>query len=415
MKVRKQLGKLRDLTVQSSTRRRYNLALEAWGKYLVDENIYLPKEIAALDPILADYIEHLWSTGAGRALASDTVAAVQDKQPQTRNRLPSVWRLLKAWSMHEIPNRAPPLPEPALKATVGLSFFRNDYYFGLSLLLGYYGMLRTGELLAIQVSHVTISRERGPAVISLGYTKGGRRAGAAESVTIGVESVCRILWKWTQSASKHKNLCPASHVWRKKFNDVLESLNFTKYTFRPYSLRRGGSTFWFGQHSSLDRLCVQGRWASHKTARVYVNEGLALLAEITLPWTSQNSVFLVQYAKACKAPVPKLEPTVSVSNGRTGGRGNRNLGVKRGQKKGQKKPLFQITRNSHMVLRVGVSMFSRLGGRLGSTLGFWLPCSWLGGSSGRGPNEVVNFCFFLCGLITLFDKSVLQCVKQGRL
>ena len=71
--------------------------------------------------------------------------------------------------------------------------------------------------------------------------------------------------------------------------------------------------------------------------------------------------------------------------------GNRNLGVKRGQKKGQKKPLFQITRNSHMVLRVGVSMFSRLGGRLGSTLGFWLPCSWLGGSSGRGPNEVVNF------------------------
>ena len=399
IQVRKKLGKLRDLTVQGSTRKRYDAALQAWGNYLRDENISLPSSIAHLDPILGDYIEHLWCTGCGRALASDTVAAVQDKQPQTRNRLPTVWRLLKAWSMHELPNRAPPLPEPVLQAMTGLCFFRNDYYMGISLLLGFYGMLRTGEILNVKVSDVTISRERGPAVIALGYTKGGRRAGAAESITVGVEPVCKLLWKWIHSSSRHQKLCPASHIWRAKFNELLETLKFESFSFRPYRLRRGGSTFWFQQHGSLDRLCVQGRWASQKTARIYVNEGLALLAEITLPWTPGNKVFVSQYLKSCKAPVPKLEPT-DMNISRPGGRGK---GKQRGRN-GSHKAAFLNLKFTLVKERVGVSIFLWLGGKVGSTLGLWLPwlLAWRESGEGSLKNNMCEF-FVQVGFTTLFD------------
>ena len=365
IKVRRELGKLKDLTVQSPTRKRYNRALELFGVYLKDHHLVLPRDIASLDPLVSDYIEHVWATGEGKALASDTVAAIQDNQPQTRNRLPSVWRLMKAWSMHEIPNRAPPLPESALHALVGLAFFRSDYWFGISLLVGFYGMLRTGELLQIKSSHITMSRECGPAVIFLGYTKGGRRMGAAESVTINVIPLCRFLWKWVHSVSRIQNLCPPSHIWRQQFNAYVQDLKFDAFSFRPYSLRRGGLTFWFQQHNSLDKLCIQGRWAAQKTARIYINEGLAMLAELQLPWTPVTRRYLSTYTNACKAPIPKLDHTSK--GGRSGGRGSK----QKSQVRVSKKALFSEFLGE-MQKRQGRSViFPRLGGEGDSTQGFW--------------------------------------------
>ena len=91
IKVRKQLGKLSALTVQAPTRRRYDAALQQLGLFLQKEGLTLPSQKNQLDPLLSDYIEHLWSSGAGRALASDTLAAVQDKQPQVKGFLQGSW------------------------------------------------------------------------------------------------------------------------------------------------------------------------------------------------------------------------------------------------------------------------------------------------------------------------------------
>ena len=66
--------------------------------------------------------------------------------------------------------------------------------------------------------------------------------------------------------------------------DGINALGFQQFGFRPYSLRRGGATFWLQQHGSFDKLLMQGRWASQKTARIYINEELALLADLKLPW-----------------------------------------------------------------------------------------------------------------------------------
>lgn len=152
-----------------------------------EEELVLPRRREALDTLLAEYIEHLWFSGKGRALASDTVAGLQDLDPRLKGSLALTWRLLRTWSMNEIPNRAPPLPESALHAMVGWSIFKGHPDFALSLLVGYYALLRTGELCDLQSSSIYMTSPTKPAVISLGFTKGGKRAGAAESVTLQVK------------------------------------------------------------------------------------------------------------------------------------------------------------------------------------------------------------------------------------
>lgn len=318
--VRKNLGKLRDLTVQPKTKKRYEEARLKFYAFLREAGESLPKQREALDGLLCDYLELLWATGEGRGLASDTVAGLQDHDPRLRGHLLGSWRLLKAWSMNEIPNRAPPFPEKVLLSMVGWALFKEEYWFALSLLLGFYGLLRTGELYDVKSSSITMSSSTSVAVLSLGLTKGGKRAGALESVTIHVADVLRRLWQWKMGERKVDKLIPSPFAWRKLFQECLSSLEIQDFGFRPYSLRRGGATFWFQRHASFDKLLIQGRWAAAKTARVYLNEGLALLAELKLPPKNINLYHKI-YLHSLKHPLPELEH--SSKRGRPGGRGRK--------------------------------------------------------------------------------------------
>ena len=99
-----------------------------------------------------------------------------------------------------------------------------------------------------------------PAVISLGLTKGGKRIGAAESVTLSSADALKWLWIWKTGHKPHANLCPTNAAWRKLFAACLTALSLDVFQFRPYSLRRGGAAFWFSKHGNLDKLMIAGRW-----------------------------------------------------------------------------------------------------------------------------------------------------------
>ena len=313
---RRRLGSLQSLTVQPATKRRYDKAMDKFLDFLKFEGLELPKQRAKMDGLVADYVEHLWSSGEGRALASDTVAALQNLEPHLKHNLPTTWRLLKVWNQNEMPNRAPPLPESVVQAMAGRALLKEDHHFALSLLLGFYGMMRTGEILNVRPQDVAVSSQQGPAVVSLGLTKSGKRQGAAESITVSVFDVVRRLYAWKMS-SKKPLVSSASH-WRAQFSETLSELGLEEFQFRPYSLRRGGATFWFTRHGSLDRLLLQGRWNAPKTARIYINSGLATLAELKIPPHKLRG-FLSVYRKSLEHAVPSLEHTHKVS--RSGGRG----------------------------------------------------------------------------------------------
>ena len=184
-------------------------------------------------------LSFLWGEGEGRATPSNFLAALQDYDPKLKHLPPLSWRLMKAWSTNEVPVRAPPLTEPVLRAMIGWSFFYEHYTCGFSLLVAFYGLLPTGELLALQAWQVHMTSGSQPAVINLGLTKAGKRQGAAESVTISELSVVQLLWKWKSRASPFQFLTDKLHVWRSMFQTCLEGLKIQEWGFRPYSLGRG--------------------------------------------------------------------------------------------------------------------------------------------------------------------------------
>ena len=314
-KVRKNLGSLKQLTVQPKTRARYEKARKKFYDFLSNENLQLPRKRENLDAILAEYIDWLWLNGEGRGLASDTVAGIQDLDPKLKGHLNLTWRLLKTWHVNEIPNRAPPLPEAALFAMIGWGIFYRHHAFALSLMISFYGLLRTGELHGLTSSSIFMASSTRPAVVSLGLTKSGKRAGASESITLHVAELLRRLWHWKQGCKNQDLLVPSSSKWRSLFSQCLHELHLESFNFRPYSLRRGGATFWFQKHTSFDKLLVMGRWQAARTARIYLNEGLAMLAELQLP-QKHLKPFTQVYLNSIQAPLPKLERSQLVEKGR---------------------------------------------------------------------------------------------------
>ena len=121
--------------------------------------------------------------------------------------------------------------------------------------------------------------------------------------------------------------------WRSMFNSCLLALKINDFGFRPYSLRRGGATWWFSKHHNLDRILVQGRWQAAKTARIYINEGLAVLAQLQIPQSDARLVpFLKTFrAKSTMSTFATLEPPARA--GSSGGRGMRNERSKSSNKK----------------------------------------------------------------------------------
>ena len=275
---RQKLGSLKQLTVQPSTRACDDKALQKFLGFLKAEGLELPRKRELLDTLVMEYVEHLWNSGEGRGLAADALASLQDHDAKLRGHLPGSWRLVKTWVTHELPNRAPPVPEVVLQSMV----YHGHFAFATSLLVCFYGILRTGELLDVLRSRIEISAMLRTAVICLKLTKAGKRAGVQESVSLSHDTAFRYVQHWTELASTYQRLCPSPPRWRKLFKCCIESLKLESLELRPYSLRRGGATWWFGQHGNLDRVMILGRWQAQKTARMYLNESRAILAEMKL-------------------------------------------------------------------------------------------------------------------------------------
>ena len=319
------------MTVGPQTRARYEAARKKFYAFLRLEGMSLPTSRSQLDPILAEYIEFLWSSGEGRGLAADTVAGLQDLDPKLRGNLQATWRLLRTWNVNEVPNRAPPFPVAVVEALIGYAFFHKNIAFAVSILVGFYGMLRTGEILELTSESLHMNGPRSPIVISLGMTKSGKRSGAAESATIYVQQVQQLVWLWKQQVPARCPLVDSHYQWRQFFHQALTSLQLLDYGFRPYSLRRGGATMWFRKHGSFDKLLVAGRWKAAATARIYLNEGMALLAELKIP-PSHLHPFRAIFQKATPAQWQKLEQTLKTKGpkGRSGGRGKHKKQVQNG-------------------------------------------------------------------------------------
>eukprot|EP00974_Lingulodinium_polyedra_P066337 6420212-Lingulodinium_polyedra.AAC.1 len=75
------------------------------------------------------------------------------------------------------------------EALAGSAVRKGSHAFALCVLLGFHGLLRTGELLALQWQDVACDLVTATAFVNLGFTKSGKRRGQREAVRIDASSL----------------------------------------------------------------------------------------------------------------------------------------------------------------------------------------------------------------------------------
>ena len=115
------------------------------------------------------------------------------------------------------------------------------------------------------------------AIVRLRDTKAGARQGVYEGVVVrdaptlvALRSLCLKLKAGDQLLQLDER------SFRKLWHRVVKRTERPGLR-RPYSLRRGGATWWFRATLSYDAVAERGRWSNVRTCRRYIEDAVAQL------------------------------------------------------------------------------------------------------------------------------------------
>lgn len=302
---RQELGSLRSLLIKPATVVRYERAFSLFVLFLRAQKMVLASTFELLDSQVQCYLDALWSDGESLSLAGDTLSSLQHFQPSVKRHLNGSWRLLRTWQLHELPSRAPPFTWNTLLVLLGYLHQLHPAA-ALGVHLAFRALLRTGELLALESKDIVVSPNLCTAVLYLGLTKTGARNPAAGTVHItDVDLVSRIKY-WQQSLHHSQRLIPWSGSrFRQVFHSALEATGLSRFTFKPYSLRRGGATDLWLTSQNYALVAHTGRWSSERTLKVYIQDSLALLTDMTFRASPSQILYQQTYLRSSRVEPPQ--------------------------------------------------------------------------------------------------------------
>ena len=295
--ARSAFGSLRDIAVRPKTLSRYVLAVSFFYSWAHDNFPLVGQDWESLDRQLCAWIEHCWQEGENKALPADTVSGVQHLLMK-RHVFFGAWKLIGIWSKQELPARAPPMPLLVLLALSGYANRVKRKDIALMLLIGYHSFLRTTEMLSICVRDFWLDRGTCTGTLCLPVTKSGARSGAPEMVTLDDPELGKRIINFCASLPTSALVCNIGYIeFRAFFAEAMAHLRVEHLLLRPYSIRRGGASFDFLTFGSLERTISRGRWASIKTAKIYINEGWSQLVNLTIvPLLAKHLSSFAQFA-----------------------------------------------------------------------------------------------------------------------
>lgn len=286
-KRRQKLGPLRELLIAPPTEVRYGEAVWKFFFWLGIMRLAFPGSFWDLDERCFQYIEELWSEGESLYHAADLLSGLQHYLPMVKRRLNQSWRLCAGWTRQELPNRAAPMTLEILMGILGLAVAMDDFEMAAMTGCAFFGMLRASEIFSLKRKHIAI---RGSHItISLMHTKTTSRKRAYEVVTFKSRLISWLLSVLFGKRFLHSDLVQTTpSKFRGRLAVYLEFLGLAHVRFTFHSFRRGGATFDFQSHGLMDRTLLRGRWENSRTARIYINDGLASLVELNFPDTARD-------------------------------------------------------------------------------------------------------------------------------
>ena len=276
--------KLRDLRVSRLSLYRYRDAVALFTVYCLQVFGFLARSLDELDAMGVEFIESCWEEMEPKSLVSTTLAGIQHFL-QRKRCLPRSWWTLSTWNLHDLPARAPPIPALLAYASAGKALADQLPGVAAAVALGFAGFLRTGEILGCQFGHVALFEEA--AIVSLPFTKMGRRRGAEEMVAVECPIAIALFILASAGRYPHEYLAVTPQFFREWWRASMQTFDLDADVWRPYGLRRGGATHHFRLFGQLETTIFKGRWGSSITARTYIVEAMSVLARSQLDIASK--------------------------------------------------------------------------------------------------------------------------------
>ena len=208
------------------------------------------------DSFMVHWIEEQYSNGEGITGVGDALCGLHHFAPTCRGQLQRAWKLFRVWRRVEKPAQAPPIPLLCFLGLLGRCLEQENLALAVLFILGFWGMLRTGELLKLEFQHILVSDHT--VVVQLGRTKTGLRRAIDENVVLYDDiskMVISTFMNIHSTATRDAKIWPhTSTKFRDEFKRLLKFFAVERL-FRPYSLLRGGATEDFSCTAPWNELC----------------------------------------------------------------------------------------------------------------------------------------------------------------
>ena len=191
----------------------------------------------------------------------------------------------------EPPARATPFTAEIVVALASLAIASSALDLAALLFISFDALLRTGELFTMKVAHIRFETDDSAAIIQLPGTKTGQRFGADQVCVVHSRLAVRVLraaYEDLKSSDTVLRRTPSSA--RRALQHLLTFFALDMMQFGWYSLRRGGASAHFQRTGSMEATLVVGRWSSQRTARLYIETGLAETVQLSLT-VQQRTLF----------------------------------------------------------------------------------------------------------------------------
>jgi len=272
-------------TVTPATQRRYRAAIDAFERW-ARRNGESAVDAESLDDVLVEYVHDLYLSGRGRSAATCALHGIAWRNPAFRAQLPLAAASLRGWQRSVVPRSYPPMTWE-LALVVGARLVADGHRrVGVGVLLAFDCLLRAGELAGLRREDVLddgdarVGSEHRGVLLRLRHTK----TGANKSVEVLEPVVVEQLRALVADTAPGARLFPFTvAVFRRRFKRVCAALGLSP-RYVPHSLRHGGATRYSHVKGwPVEDVMVRGRWASTKSARIYLQAGVALQMAMDIP------------------------------------------------------------------------------------------------------------------------------------
>ena len=273
-------------TVIPATRNKYLSKLDAFFEWAAANN-ETASDHKGLDDVLVQYIHDLYEDERGHSVAAATLSAIKWCFPELKFALPRASQASRGWSKMCPPTSYPPLTWE-LAVTIAVQLSRGGRRReAVGVLLSFDCMLRVGELVSLRREDVADSAdaaehrmEHKGMVLRLRKTKTGNN----KSVDVMDPSVVALVRELVRDTEPGQLLFPVTTAsYRRSFKRVCSSLGLSPL-YVPHSCRHGGATrLYHVMRWPMEDIMTRGRWASTKSARLYIQSSVALLLSMTIP------------------------------------------------------------------------------------------------------------------------------------